>query len=284
MSKADVEAIQKLEETISSGNPFSAGLIDEMRAVIAIAKRAIAVDETHVEKWPKWYVLDETKGKSHKPWAIERYSETQCRRHGFNQHDEPTIEENKFGYKAEMWIEVTESEALARITPQTPEKHVEPVESPDDWVTQDRVPDRDYTDEWRWVYKTSVTPWYKTNGPPHKKHGEIYNGSRFEVRCRRRDLPKPVPTRCETCDGKGGYSDGVSDEWYTCRDCYEAPVPTVERIPVRLWREHCSGNVLATINQDDEPIDLSDEPIDLSDEADEIVSDGNGGWYVEVAK
>ena len=69
----------------------------------------------------------------------------------------------------------------------------EPVESPDDWVTQDRVPDRPGIDQWRWVYGgKSEGDWRDTRSDSdiYLKHGYVDAAmDRFEVRCRRKDLP-----------------------------------------------------------------------------------------------
>jgi hypothetical protein len=135
-----------------------------------------------------------------------------------------------------------------------------------------------------------------------KRHGDRTDtdgGFTLHVRCRRKDFPKPAKEECETCGGKGGYSDGVSDQWYTCPDCYETPQTpdkkpltpfqekmkaigeeqkAVERIPVRLWvthrlpTEHGDWPVRASVGNPDLP------------GWHEIVSDCNGGFRVEVPK
>lgn len=78
----------------------------------------------------------------------------------------------------------------------------QPVESPDDWVTQDVVPVRPDVDEWRWVDVKDGTSIADERGDWKSRrqiirtmwHGFV-DGTRFrlEVRCRRRDYPhRPV--------------------------------------------------------------------------------------------
>lgn len=68
-------------------------------------------------------------------------------------------------------------------------------ESPDDWVTQDRVPARPGIDERQWVqYDGTALGWVpvKKIGWSGMKHGDVIHGDRLELRCRRKDLP-PLP-------------------------------------------------------------------------------------------
>jgi len=66
-------------------------------------------------------------------------------------------------------------------------------QSPDDWVTQNLVPDRDGLDEWRRVFPGyPPTEWEPSRDSEESyMHGHVccQTGSVFEVRCRRRDLP-----------------------------------------------------------------------------------------------
>ena len=82
-----------------------------------------------------------------------------------------------------------------------------PVESPDDWVVQDRVPYRKEFDECRW---DSDSPWMKYQSTPESyRHGYESTGMMrkvLQVRCSRKDLP-PLPS----------------------------PLPPAKKIPVRLW-------------------------------------------------
>jgi hypothetical protein len=72
----------------------------------------------------------------------------------------------------------------------------QPAESPDDWVTQDRETIRPALDQFRWV-GSSTLEWFLAYDFPAiagRRHGD--KGSMrsvhdtFEVRCRRKDLPK----------------------------------------------------------------------------------------------
>lgn len=70
-----------------------------------------------------------------------------------------------------------------------------PVESPDDWVTQDRVPPRQGVDQCRWEpsdkFRLVAGEWETMHG------GKLANGWQLEVRCRRKDLP-PMPEKPKT--------------------------------------------------------------------------------------
>ena len=71
----------------------------------------------------------------------------------------------------------------------------EPVESPDDWVTQDRVPDRPGIDQWTRTWNGTQQCWEASlSNEERYMHGHdcADTGSVFQVRCRRRDLP-PMP-------------------------------------------------------------------------------------------
>jgi hypothetical protein len=83
---------------------------------------------------------------------------------------------------------LTESEAMALLQ--------KPVESPDDWVTQDRVPFREGIDQRRWIDKHGnvVNRFNWTNDVCSSlsgcSHGYISSHQqRLEIRCRRKDLP-----------------------------------------------------------------------------------------------
>ncbi len=68
-------------------------------------------------------------------------------------------------------------------------------ESPDDWVTQDRVRERPGVDQWRFINRDAVGVWNDCiNGQSaYGFHGDVDEfGSRLEIRCRRKDLP-PLP-------------------------------------------------------------------------------------------
>lgn len=79
---------------------------------------------------------------------------------------------------------------------------VKPVEDPEEWVTQDRVPART-TDERRWVDVADGSYYQPNNWVSvanagtirhfgNVRHGHIEKGLRLELRCRRKDLP-PLP-------------------------------------------------------------------------------------------
>ena len=68
------------------------------------------------EEFPKYYILDETKGVCKAPWYIKRTSDKEGLRWGLN-CDGVTIgfESQSWGGQADTWLEVTEAEALARV-------------------------------------------------------------------------------------------------------------------------------------------------------------------------
>jgi hypothetical protein len=95
-------------------------------------------------------------------------------------------------------------------------------QSPDDWVTQDVVPDRPGIDQWRRVWP-GITPDEWADSLPSSvqyKHGDTCRLSKsvFEVRCRRKDLP-PLPQETQ----KPNY--------------------------VRLWTHRTSGTVRTTAEE-----------------------------------
>jgi len=67
-------------------------------------------------------------------------------------------------------------------------------DSPDDWVTQDLVPGRPGIDQWRWWRQDETDSgwgWSRLSQSVNQMHGFIdSDGDRFEIRCRRKDLPK----------------------------------------------------------------------------------------------
>lgn len=98
------------------------------------------------------------------------------------------------------FLELPESEALARLTPKCPEcgelagaGHADVC--PMGWVVQDRVPDRGGIDEWRWnPISGGERSWLESTVSSRVRymHGKESGGQIFEVRCRRKDLP-PLP-------------------------------------------------------------------------------------------
>lgn len=87
------------------------------------------------------------------------------------------------------------------------EPESQPAESPDDWVTQDRVAMRE-CDQFRWIDTATDLPvcnplgeWGDVASPVrHVSHGFIDSEKyRLEVRCRRKDLPQACT--CPTLDG-----------------------------------------------------------------------------------
>ena len=65
-------------------------------------------------------------------------------------------------------------------------------ESPDDWVTQDRVRERLGVDQWRFIYGNSKPGEWIASGEGqtrYNRHGDKVGVCTCELRCRRKDLP-----------------------------------------------------------------------------------------------
>jgi hypothetical protein len=148
--------------------------------------------------------LPECTGWDWQPVKYPRYWETHDRAYyAFLRQDSATefvlVQHNGEDYENTEEVtltdraEITEAEAMSRIVP------VKPVESPDDWVKQDRVPVRMHHDECRWSSWPSRMPWISNNhctvGWMHGRKHVLDSGdvAVLSVRCRRKDLP-PKPT------------------------------------------------------------------------------------------
>jgi len=89
--------------------------------------------------------------------------------------------------------ELTEAEAMSRLVPP------KPVESPDDWVTQDLVPARPGIDERAYQYEgdsSVLCGWADAANiawPGMPRHGTVRGPATVHLRCRRKDLPPVVP-------------------------------------------------------------------------------------------
>lgn len=89
--------------------------------------------------------------------------------------------------------QLTEAEALALLDPP------KPVESPDDWVKQDRVPARNGIDQCWWARRGADQSNFEWWSLPDASEGKMYGDSHHSdpnlvlyIRCRRKDLP-PLP-------------------------------------------------------------------------------------------
>lgn len=64
------------------------------------------------------------------------------------------------------------------------------VESPDDWVVQDRCPYRPDLDEYRYLFSGKEVGGWTTTSSLTNLHGHVDSfGDKLEIRCRRKDLP-----------------------------------------------------------------------------------------------
>lgn len=158
--------------------------------------------EPPAEVWPKWYSAFEEDSRTA---YVVRNKDGTCNNVG---RDGKAWSGRRWDSLDDDREEITEAEALARIIPPTP------VESPDDWVTQDQCLPRAGTDQWRWMRDdgTSYCDWMHCSLGRDVKHGFKESLFTLQVRCRRKDLP-PLPE------------------------------PKAERAPVRLWINNEDGVV-----------------------------------------
>ena len=197
-------------------------------------RRKIKAVEPPDEVFPKYYILDETKGVCKAPWYIKRTSDKEGLRWGLN-CDGVTIgfESQSWGGQSDIWLEVTEAEALARVAIDPDDMPLNPVpgkvvatgtvttthvESSDDWVEItdshpghirrlcDQVCDkyaRESIHNWHYV---KCTVGYSQHAYPMSR-----------IRCRRKNLP--------------------------------VAVPGIKRVPVRLWINEEDGWLFASPDQ-----------------------------------
>lgn len=296
MGNEDKAAIEELETTVDfAALVISDELQREIRAVIAIAKRA-------VEVWPKWYVPTED---VHSMCAKKRIAFVRLDdgKKGETFHVDGSCYSYSDFTNDERFVEVTEAEALARITPAKPDDpfphYYETLEpSRYAYLRQDSenigyTVFLDGTDfgEGTWYLHDSenrkrlteaeamarVTPLKPVESPydwvelppdhvlrkwidEYCSHGNwcairgfagrTVDSLGHKARCRRKDLPKPIET------------------------------PKKTRVPVRLWcmaiRFGEAGGSVVVANPDTPP--------DGDMRYQEIKSDGNGGWEVEVTE
>lgn len=151
--------------------------------------------EWQPETFPQWYVCGNPIGWGFTAYVVRDTAST------YFCVEESGRESRNSAYKWDQslvtsvaWKQVTQAEAEVRI------KKPEPVESPDDWVTQDVVPFRPNIDQRRWVTVTGgvACDWEfvdEINTAQPVVHGALNKCSnRLEIRCRRKHLPPPKPS------------------------------------------------------------------------------------------
>ena len=216
------------------------------------------------EVWPKWYVPTQSPRMSGCVKYIAYYR-CDTKNGGITVHTDGSQFTWEDWDNPDMKKEVTEAEALARVTPQ---------ESPDDWVTQDHMPDRPEIDEWRWVGPNHTSSWYKSvrNQQPYHRHGYKDEDSVFEVRCRRKDLP-PLASPVEHPSNQQLFEmvANLRDQMDAMSKRKESPLPSPKCVPVRLL---CSTEDVGSVIWR-----MSDDPGYAGET--EIKHDANG-FYVEV--
>jgi hypothetical protein len=113
-----------------------------------------------------------------------------------------------------------------------------PVESPDDWVTQDRVPPRSGVDQVRWA---EMHDWAYAMGIWVSMPSDKYLQGTLQVRCRRKDLPRQNgPESCAICGVFPPIEGNIA-----CKDCVQYahesagcppdPTPKTRTVVLREW-------------------------------------------------
>ena len=144
------------------------------------------------ETFPQWYACGNSIG-----WGITAYVVRDTANTYFCvETNGNEVRSNAYVFEQGLvnsghWKQVTQAEAEARV------KKPEPVESPDDWVTQDRVPARVGIDSEHWsnwgVYEWHVIGPKQISAQRKMMHGNVdEQEDTLSLRCRRRDLP-PMP-------------------------------------------------------------------------------------------
>ena len=146
------------------------------------------------EEFPQWYVSPFWMATAY----IKRVDEETAVRvsiEGDEKTEKPWSKHGKECVESGNYTKTTQADAEARVTKKL---KLEPAESPDDWVTQDRVTPRTEIDQFRWVGTDCGSPNGEWRIPRYNwrtfKHGqEMPDETRLEVRCRRKDLPVVEP-------------------------------------------------------------------------------------------
>lgn len=124
---------------------------------------------------------------------------------------------------AKIWdLRESEERRNCEQPPAPPEEEV--------WVTQDLVPDRPNFDQWRWVKKDgSSNGWHHTTTSPYFMHGyHDEDGDRFEVRCRRKNLPTHTPPENHKCPDSAPADDQTNLQLAGSHGDYSLPVMDID--------------------------------------------------------
>ena len=190
-----------------------------------------------VEQWPKYYDVIYPEHA-----YIKRLSETHyvvVNTDGTSS-SEYRWHDGLFGGRKEITKDEAMNNLMRSVKPAIPipTEHPETppvtaaVESPDDWVTQDRVLARDGIDQRRYIYSGDPGDWDDASQIDWPDRSLAVHGADcgdctiLELRCRRRDLP-PLPRlkRTDTSGRDVTEEHGLHDETDIVTKC----------IPVRLW-------------------------------------------------
>jgi hypothetical protein len=202
------------------------------------------VVEPPAEVWPKYYAPIRTSNGYYKCTSEDEVWHV-CAEEIAKQSTSVSTLKN-----TQVWREITEAEALARVRLPEPEFCVMcgvhsvvlgttscgvciqraidadiPVESPDDWVTQDRVPARPGIDQRSYADDTTLSRWQDAeclNWDKPAMHGTKINKTTLQLRCRRKDLPVESPPimNCPDCgEFRGhGHDDCCPMAWVEITD------------------------------------------------------------------
>ncbi len=186
------------------------------------------------EVFPQWYISNQ-RAWAHTAFVVRTSPSTyDCVDHcGKLSHTEMGWTAFNAGLVRDgKWKQVTQEEAKSLL------RNATTTESPDDWVTQDRVPVRPW-DEFRWTGDRFTNDWLLGGNysVSNYRHGDKnMAGSIIEVRCRRKNLsPLPEPA----------IPSGI--EAMVCRDIADRQKLGIAKygktvadnpLSVREWLEH----------------------------------------------
>ena len=118
-----------------------------------------------------------------------------------------------------------------------------PIESPNDWV---EITDRDHKLR-HGIDQFNTSFWCRDWSYVYDSCGKTVTQAGFKsARCRRRDLPVLVTCTCPTLDGIPVTGSACPIHGLPSCELTTAP----KRVPVRLWRDKESGQIVATMPED----------------------------------
>ena len=190
----------------TDGSSFKWGRWEHLTDVRVCSERE-ALDRILPQgEFPQWYVSEDWIQTAYVK-RIDSQNAVRVDVDGREKTERPWNKHGSAAVESGIYTKVSQADAEARVKPKLipadvvnalcssirKETKPEPAESPDDWVTQDRVPARKGVDEYRYIWRSGkASAWerYDWIGVKHHVHGYTDDvGDRMEVRCRRKDLP-----------------------------------------------------------------------------------------------